>query len=1177
MAAAHSPPTVGKIPPNPPFSKGGDEKPSIEKNKDAASKPPFEKGGLGGFEIRQLTGFNKTAKLNEELHFTANFNGDPATPAAWDGELELRYNGGNLGAFLASALPTNTRLTTTRAHLDSWLRLRAGAIEQVALQLDVLGVNVAATSALTIDRLQTQAQLQRQPDGSWAFTLVDLSASQPSSHGGTGIAGVNIKLLTTAAGAPTQVAITADQLDLADLSALLRASPWPLPAALTPLLAAQPHGRLAEFAIHAQRPAPDLAWQWQTAAALFVVGSARTATQPGFSGIDGRLTANQDGGQLQLDAQHLTLDSAVTAAPLGFDQLSGQLQWQRTAAGSWQFDGRELQFANADLSGSARFALNLPPDGSSPQLELHGQLRNLPAARVTQYLPINKLSPPLVAWLQRALLAGRITSADLDFNGRLADYPFRDRPGHFDLRLAFAELQLGYHADWPPLTAATGTLHLHNQGLKIAVQRGRIYDSDFTAGAVDIPELHALQQVVIHGEIAGPFSDGVRALTTTPLATKLGAVGKLLTVSGRSQLALTVTVPLVKGNHVGVSGKLSWPQPATLTLRDTLVQLTALGGALHFTESGLRSEALTAKLWGQATQLKLATEGTASALRLRINAESKTPLPELAQQVPSPLWVHASGALAWQLAVTVPPAGTTPLALDYRLTSDLRGVALKLPAPLGKLAPAVQKLALDGTLIPKQTLTLNGTVGALATQLKLALEDRGARIIGGQLRLGVAKSPPTPLFQRGENASELLLVGRLKELNLGAWIELFGAQVSAVSAKKPASSQKGGAAVPLALDLRVERLALGTLRFHNVTIKREAMQPAGEITIKANELAGKVRLADGAARPLALTLERLDLQPLLAPAADAKAQQAQKTKAKATLPPPVELPSLELRVADLRWNQTTLGRLELALRRTADEQRLERLTLDNAGVLTASGSGSWQRGAGGGQSAVKLTLKTEQLGTVLRLLDEASAVEAGRARAELQLNWRGGFNAFQWQTAESVIDVDVGAGRLLKVEPGLGRLLGVINFGALSRRLTLDFSDLYGKGFAFERIKGRVSIRDGRAEVSGFTIDGPAGLVQIEGETDLIARQFNQTVTVAPKLGSGIALAGAVAGGPVVGAAVYLVDKVAGNPFDRLTRYRYRVTGSWQEPKFQRVGWESFLNPSVPKVREETNHFLSDH
>ncbi|PQJ96091.1 hypothetical protein CXB77_09735 [Chromatium okenii] len=48
----------------------------------------------------------------------------------------------------------------------------------------------------------------------------------------------------------------------------------------------------------------------------------------------------------------------------------------------------------------------------------------------------------------------------------------------------------------------------------------------------------------------------------------------------------------------------------------------------------------------------------------------------------------------------------------------------------------------------------------------------------------------------------------------------------------------------------------------------------------------------------------------------------------------------------------------------------------------------------------------------------------------------------------------------------------------------------------------------------------------IDGLTDLVTRRFDQTVTVEPKLGSGIALAGAVAGGPIVGAAVYLVDRL---------------------------------------------------
>jgi uncharacterized protein (TIGR02099 family) len=1152
---------------NPPLEKGTLENPPLEKGN--SKKPPLEKGGLGGFEkgTPPSPPFEKGGS-GGILRLTATFTGDPTTPSAWDGALELRLNADNLGKLLAGFLPANTSLTTDHVHLESWLQLRAGQLEQTSLQLDIVGLNYAAATPLTIERLHTQARLQRQPDGGWAFDLVDLNVSQPSPSGGTGIAGVTLNLLTTASGAPTQLAVTADQIELADLTALLRASPWQIPTALNPLLAAQPHGRVAEFECAAQRPAAAPTWEWHTSAALFVVGSARTEQLPGLSGIDGRLTATQDGGQLQLDARTVTLDAHPRLiAPLNFDQLSGQLNWQQRHDGSgWQFNGTALRFANADLSGTAQFELTLPPDGSSPLLELRGQLRDLPAARVNNYLPVSKLSPALVAWLQRALVSGRIPTADLIFSGRLADYPFRDRPGQFDLRLAFTDLELAYHPDWPSLTAATGTAHFHNQGLNIAVERGRIYASEFSAGAVDIPELRGLQEVVIRGAIAGPFGDGVRALTTTPLATKLGTIGNVLTVSGRSRLALTVAVPLVPGGHVGVNGTLSWPQPATLSLRNTPLHLTALGGAVQFSESGLRSDALTAQLWGQAARLSLATEGTAPALRLQIKATSSTPIAELARQLPSPLWANVSGKLGWECAVTVPPPGTTPLALEYRLASDLRGVALKLPEPLGKAAPAVQKMALRGTLIPQQSLTLDGTVGTLATQLNFALEPTGTRLSGGQLRLG-APAAATPATAPG-----LVLAGRIKALNLSAWLEWLRAQPAAPSAGKGKSG-----ALPFALDLQVDQLALGTLRFHNVTLKRELSQPVGEITVKANELAGKVRLAEGAVRPLALTLERLNLQPLLAADANAKPLRAGKFKPA----PAVDLPSLELRVADVRWGETALGRLDLALCSTASAQRLERLTLDNAKLFTVSGTGGWQRGAAGGQSAVQLTLHTEQLGAALRLLDGASAVAAGRAHAEVQLNWRGGFNAFAWQTADSLIDFDLGAGRLLKVEPGLGRLLGVINFGALSRRLTLDFSDLYGKGFAFERMNGHISIQNGRAEVSGFTIDGPAGRVDIEGQTDLIARHFNQTVTVAPKLGSGIALAGAVAGGPVVGAAVYLVDRVAGNPFDRLSRYRYRVTGSWQEPKFQRVGWESFLKPSAPKISpkvpEETNHFLSDH
>ncbi len=329
-----------------------------------------------------------------------------------------------------------------------------------------------------------------------------------------------------------------------------------------------------------------------------------------------------------------------------------------------------------------------------------------------------------------------------------------------------------------------------------------------------------------------------------------------------------------------------------------------------------------------------------------------------------------------------------------------------------------------------------------------------------------------------------------------------------------------------------------------------------EVQVRADELAGRVRFPSAVEnRPLDLALDRLDLRPLLSRREDRK--QPRVAVADSTRAP--RIPSLDLRVTDLRWGPALLGSLDLGLRNDSTGLRLSRLTLGGAGLLAAKGEGEWRRSMDGGHSRIDLALEAANLGALLRVLDEKSALEAGAVTAKLQLNWRGGFGDFDWPRANGFLDLQVGSGRLLDVEPGLGRLLGFLNFGALNRRLALDFTDLYGQGFAFEQMGGRIRIGDGQAGFDDFTIDGPAGKVLVDGLTDLKARRFDQIVTVEPKLGSSVALASAVAGGPVLGAAVYLVDRVAGNPIDRLGRYQYRVTGPWNQPEVSRIGWESLM------------------
>ena len=1178
-----------KSPPPPLLQRGEEEKPPFFRKEH--EKPPFEKGGLGGFDPTKQLG---------EFSATAEFSGAPTAVSTWDGTAHLHLKGDNLAKMLPPEWLAGAELNSGALQLDSWLRIQAGGFEQALVHINAVDLKVAQISPArekspppplllrgeeekppfntghekpslekdTLEKpplekgglggfnLQAQTRIRRQPAGGWQIEIADLNAAS--------LAGVNLNLLLDADGSMSRLDVIAKQMQLADLTALLRSSPWQLPAAIAPLLAAQPHGRISALNILADRSDTAQPWRWNATATLAAGGIVPTAAAPGIDGLEGQLTADHNGGSLQLHSAQFTLNAPQQfRAPLAFNALRGQLDWFRAPTGDWQLVGREFTVANQDFNGEFQFEMTLPADRASPLLKLRGQLHDAQVAQVPAYLPMNKLPPPLLAWLDRSLQGGRITHAEVNFAGRLADYPFRDQSGQFELRIAFTDLALAYHPDWPALTQASGEMQFHRQALEIAVERGRIYDSEFLHGAVHIPEPHGLQHLVIHGEVAGPLTDGLRVLRSTPLAAKLGSIAEKLTVSGSSRLALEIDLPLVKSLPLGVTGQLTWPRAATLSLNHTPIHLSALGGTLHFTENSVRGEALTAQLWGQPLRLTLATEGDAAARRLHLRAQSKTPVAELARQIPSPLWAAVSGAAAWDLTATLPPPGTTPLAIDYQLSSNLKGLAIHLPAPLGKTAPAARALAVQGTLIPQQTLTLAGQVGEVDTRLALGLDAGGVRLTGGHLRLG-KNAPPVPR-QPG-----LWLLAQMKDINLNEWLNALQPFATKEKAKPPRAPVE----LPLGVNVRCDRLRLGDdLSLHAVTLKRDPAQPAGDISVKADELAGRVRLASGANRPLTLALERLDLRPLLTAITDRPPARTAGRVAKRS----PQLPSVEVQVANLRWGDTALGRLTLGLRSSATGQQLSELRLDGNSLLALHGTGDWQRTDDrDGHTQLHLIVDSSNLGALLQTLGEPAAVEAGASRAELQLQWRGGFNAFLWAQAQGLIDLEIGSGRLPKVEPGLGRLLGVVNLAALNRRLTLDFSDLYGQGFAFERIHGRLNVNAGQARMSGFTIDGPAGRVLIEGLTDLIAHRFEQTVTVEPKLGSGIALAGAVAGGPIVGAVVYLVNQVAGNPFDRLVRYRYRVTGPWREPEFQRIGWESLLNTRKQNAPAPTDHFMDN-
>jgi uncharacterized protein YhdP len=128
----------------------------------------------------------------------------------------------------------------------------------------------------------------------------------------------------------------------------------------------------------------------------------------------------------------------------------------------------------------------------------------------------------------------------------------------------------------------------------------------------------------------------------------------------------------------------------------------------------------------------------------------------------------------------------------------------------------------------------------------------------------------------------------------------------------------------------------------------------------------------------------------------------------------------------------------------------------------------------------------------------------------------------------------------------------------LRRRLALDISDVYAKGFGFDRITGRIALGCGQAHLETFEIAATSSDIQISGIANLRQRTYDQLVTVVPGIGTGLALATGVAAGPAAGAGVYLFNRVTGGAINRLASYQYRITGPWDRPEITRLGWSPF-------------------
>jgi uncharacterized protein (TIGR02099 family) len=905
------------------------------------------------------------------------------------------------------------------------------------------------------------------------------------------------------------------------------------------LLAIAPTGEWFDARLDLQRALVDAPWQMQVHARFHNVGFAPVGLAPGVRGITGEIAGNQNGGRIDLDASggHIAWPRQWSE-PVDLDAAHAVFYWQHTADGLLlATPGIRLETHDAQLR--ARMALRLPSNGESPDLTLAAQLDNGNVTAAHRYLPKAVIAPKTVDWLNQALVAGRLSHADIVLRGPLRKFPFRDRSGIFLARADFSAITLDYQAHWPRIEDLAGRLDFRDEGMTATLTSGSVGAVRLESGDASFPDFKA-GELTVHVAAGGDAGDVIRFMRETPVNALTGQVFSSVEAHGLLHTKVELFLPFRDFIHrrVLVQGLL---HDATLNRPGLPLTATDLNGDFLIDGGQLARADIRGRLLGGAFRAQARAPKARPLTRTQLDLRGTLTGEGVSAALGLPSAVPLRGSSDWHGVLKLAPDPARERSLH--VTGSLSGIEMALPQPLSKPYGRPLPSWLDIQWPSGGGSQINLALGSIVRAVFLMEPDPDSdetRLTHAAVMFGEAD----PIFS---DTQIINVGGRIERLDLGGWLRLV-------------APDKSGR--PLTYYLRTADLDIGTvdfigLNFHDVNLNVSARGDRWHFAVDGPNLVGTIAMpmAIGSPDPWDLQFDRITLnESSMAPAADGAGAPDAGAPADAVTANPRSVPAMRFSVDDFTWSKAHLGKVRATLSKRDDGIGLDQLTMTSPS-FNVSAQGEW-RGRDAGLGRLIGTMTSTDVQASLAQLGAADVISAKSGRVDFDLSWVGAPSSDSLSEASGHVQIALDKGQLLGVKPGAGRVLGLASLTALPRRLALDFSDLTDKGLAFDSARGDFDLRDGNAHTDNVLIKGPAAEIGLIGRIGLKARDYDQTAVVTGSVGNSLpiaGIAGAFAGGPVVGAAVLLFTQVFKQPLKGLARAYYRIGGSWENPSIERI------------------------
>lgn len=914
---------------------------------------------------------------------------------------------------------------------------------------------------------------------------------------------------------------------------------------------------------------------------------------PGIKNINGYIEASLWHGAIDLETTNgfsLSLPK-LYENPLTFVEASGVVDWRLDLEERHAYiSSGLLTVKNSDESAHGYVSLDLPfgKKWGEVWMNLMIGIDKSQAVYHKKYIP-SVVDRGLCEWLDDAIKSGQVHNGQFLYSGSLDGEP-REEPtilvhGFFD------DTSLKFDPDWPSVTQASGVFSVANTDFS-----GQVFSAEFNKAVINNANV-VLEQAVnnnpstihITGDTQTRAEDIKALLFSSPIKDQLPSAITSWVLSGDVAAHVDIQVPI----ESAADGSLDIAYDFDMELQSVDVDMTtlrlpikAVQGKINYSSKNLlTAKSLKSKLWGEPFAVNISSDyfDENNDRYMYVNTLGDVAVADLKSWTKRPELHFLDGKLTLDGQTIVPLTASALNPLRVNFTSDLVGTAINLPMPFMKNEDMAQ--ALSGSVAVDDDgeiyrITLDDKLHVVASMET----DRQAAVsvlFNDKASQTVALTPTVKYVDAGV----VSLKGHLEDAEFSQWQDVIAqytqyqqaVQLSEAALLSDASESHEGDVQNLestasddylvVLDVGVDLLNIGDLEIPNFHVTGRSTDDAWLFDIKSPMAAGTVILSDDDTPPRVdlsyLTIES-DTEPQ-SHTSDYSDVNGSKNIESDSVFSDIEfadIPELSISIDDVNINNTEYGRWAFDLKPSDVHVEINNIVGLihglQVGLKSEPANMLWTRKSKRDRTTFNGKLRSKDISDVLLGFELSAEQEkiltSSSADFETKIRWQGAPDEFELTLLRGKLAFTLKDGSFIKGasagENPLLRLIALLNFDTLARRLKLDFSDLAAKGYAYDSVKGNMLFDKGVLLLKEpVVVESSSSKMQLAGTIDLINEKIDSEMVATLPVAGNLAVATAFVAGLPAAVGVYVVGKLFKNQVDKASSVNYSIKGSWADPK----------------------------